>query len=73
VKGDVIGSVLTIVAIAIVVISIITSISVIEYASSQKDGRGSLGDIKNMLLSTEKVKRSGGEIITLACNLFPSP
>jgi hypothetical protein len=31
----------------------------IWYASRQKDGRGWIGDIKNMLLSTEKLKKTG--------------
>ncbi len=31
----------------------------IRYVSEQKDGRGWLGDIKNMLLSTEKLKKMG--------------
>jgi UDP-glucose 4-epimerase len=31
----------------------------IRYASEQKDGRGWKGDIKNMLLSTEKLKKIG--------------
>ena len=31
----------------------------IRYVSQQKDGRGWIGDIKNMLLSTEKIKKIG--------------
>jgi UDP-glucose 4-epimerase len=31
----------------------------LRYSSQQKDGRGWIGDIKNMLLSTEKIKKIG--------------
>lgn len=31
----------------------------IRYASEQKDGRGWIGDVKNMLLSTEKLEKMG--------------
>jgi len=31
----------------------------IRYASQQTDGRGWIGDVKNMLLSTEKIKKMG--------------
>jgi len=34
----------------------------IKYMSSQKDGRGWVGDIKNMLLSTDKLKKIGWRI-----------
>jgi UDP-glucose 4-epimerase len=34
----------------------------IRYASEQKDGRGWLGDIKNMLLSTDRIKKIGWRI-----------
>jgi len=34
----------------------------IRYASQQNDGRGWVGDIKNMLLSTEKLKKIGWKI-----------
>ena len=34
----------------------------IKYVTKEKDGRGWLGDIKNMLLSTEKIKKIGWKI-----------
>jgi UDP-glucose 4-epimerase len=44
---------------------IITELGVdpqITYASELKDGRGWIGDIKNMLLSTDKLKKTGWQI-----------
>ena len=34
----------------------------IKYVTTEKDGRGWLGDIKNMLLSTDKIKKIGWKI-----------
>ena len=34
----------------------------IRYVTEQRDGRGWLGDVKNMLLSTERLKRTGWKI-----------
>lgn len=49
-------------SIARIIISQLNVRPKIKYVSEQKDGRGWPGDIKNMLLSTEKLKKVGWKI-----------
>ena len=49
-------------SIARIIIAQLGLLTEIRYASERNDGRGWIGDVKNMLLSTEKLKKTGWRI-----------